>query len=50
MLLKEAIIRIIYEKNLRIDLGESARQKIVKNFTFKKTCRELRDFYSSLIN
>jgi len=50
MLLKEAIIRIIYEKNLRIDLGESARQKIIKNFTFKKTCRELRDFYSSLIN
>ncbi|MEI6154461.1 MAG: glycosyltransferase family 4 protein, partial [Deltaproteobacteria bacterium] len=47
--LKEAIIRIINDRNLRINLGNSARQKVVENFTIEKTYEELKFLYLNLL-
>jgi glycosyltransferase involved in cell wall biosynthesis len=49
ILFKEAIVRMINDKNMRLNFGQSARQKVVENFTIERTYRELKDFYANLI-
>ncbi|HOJ70318.1 MAG TPA: glycosyltransferase family 4 protein [Syntrophorhabdaceae bacterium] len=47
--LKEAIIKIISNKDLQMHLGNCGRQKVLSEFTFEKTYNELKEFYFSLL-
>ena len=47
--LKEAVIRIINDIDLRTYLGKSGRQKVIENFTIEKTYKELKDFYFNVL-
>lgn len=48
--LKEALIRMIEDEKLRINLGSTARRKAVENFTIERTYKELKDFYARLMS
>ena len=47
-LLKEAIIKIMKDEDLRNNFANEARKKIIKNFTIYNTAEELMKFYISI--
>jgi len=47
--LKEAIIRIIDDRDMGLYLGKSARQKVIENFTIERTYEELKNFYFNVL-
>ncbi len=47
--LKEAIIKIMNNKDLQIYLGNNGREKVLKEFTFEKCYNDLKDFYYSVL-
>ena len=48
VLLKELILKVINEENLRINISKAARQKVLEKFTIQKTSEELVQFYKNL--
>ncbi|MEM5777163.1 MAG: glycosyltransferase family 4 protein [Candidatus Aenigmatarchaeota archaeon] len=48
--LKKALLYILKNREIQIRYGESGRQKVLENFSFKHTVDELKKFYFSLLN
>ncbi|HOJ16884.1 MAG TPA: glycosyltransferase family 4 protein [Caldisericia bacterium] len=47
--LKKTIAMILNSKDLQMNLGEQARQKVLDNFTHEVTYKELKNFYFNLL-
>lgn len=48
--LKEAIITLIEQPNLRIQLGEEAKKHVEKSFSIKKNVEEMQNIYEMAVN